>query len=86
METFNWRNGIRCERSLKSDKPILNNKNEIIDGLRLSHYESRKKSLNEVNESYVLKRSNQNPFLNNNYIKVINDQEKYLTPLNSSYE
>ena len=85
MESFNWRNGIRCERSLKCDKPILNNKNEIIDGLRMAHYESRKK--NEINNGYLIKRSGQNPFLTDkNYIKVIDDQEKYLMPLNSNYE
>ena len=84
MEVYSWSNGDKFERSLKKDKPILNNKNEIIDNLRSTKYESRKN--NSYNEGYIINRASQNPFFENkNYINVSDDQVKYLTPLNSNF-
>lgn len=85
MEIYSWSNGNKFERSLRKDKPILNNKNEIVDNLRTTKYESRKSD--DSNEGYIISRASQNPFFENrNYINVIDDQAKYLTPLNSNFD
>jgi len=93
MEAISWSSGEKSEKSFKKDKPILNDKAEIIDSLRnTAKYISRKdnrndeQKKNEIIERYLIRRTYQNPFLGNkDYINVIEDQQKYLTPLNSNF-
>tara|TARA_B100001121_G_C18556938_1_gene558413 strand:+ start:376 stop:660 length:285 start_codon:yes stop_codon:yes gene_type:complete len=91
METIIWKKGEEYIKTKREDKPILNNKNEVINNLPYrSTYQIKKKDLtdgekyNEVMKREMLVQTCQNPFLVKNYNEVIEDQEKFLIPVNSS--
>ncbi len=90
METVVWSYGDKFERTKKEDKPILNNKNEIIKNVPYrGEYNIRKRERNNQKDSEIMERemivqTYQNPFFNKNYNDVLDDQERYLKPRNSS--
>ena len=92
MDVLIWSNGERYERSRKNEKPQVVETIEINNSSRIEgEYIDRKKSRDNeerrqaILERSMIRRSYQNPFLmDKNYINVINDQEKYLMPLNSN--
>ena len=93
MENIVWSSGEKYEKTSKNDKPLLNDKNEIIHNIpNRSEYNIRKKErenegrINEIMERQMLIQTCQNPFLNKDFTEVLTDQEKYLIPQNSLTE
>ena len=93
MEVIVWSNGEKYEKSKKEQKPLLNDKNEIIHNVAFrGEYTIRKKDrINEQKRDEIMERSMltqtyQNPFLYKDFNDVISDQEKYLMPKNSLIE
>ena len=85
--------GVKFEKTQKNDKPILNNKNEIINNIPIRSSTTRnrdkiedEKYLKFIENRTLLNQSVKNPFLTKNFIDVINDQEKYLIPKDSFSE
>lgn len=82
-----WSNGEKYEKSYKNQKPIFNSNNEIIDNVIENKINSSKR--NEINNEKIQNRelishTYQNPFLNKNYVDVLDDQTKFLIPKNSN--
>jgi hypothetical protein len=82
-----WSNGEKYEKSYKNQKPIFNSNNEIIDNVIENKIKSSKR--NEINNEKIQNRelishTYQNPFLNKNYIDVLDDQTNFLIPKNSN--
>ena len=97
MEVIVWSTGEKYNKSNKTQKPILNSKNEIIHnviyrGEHISKKTDRENELkNELKREEIMERcmtaqSFQNPFLNKNFNYVLSDQQKYLIPQNSNHE
>ena len=94
MEIIVWQNGEKGQRSNKTQKPIFNFRDEVLDNPRSTEqYISRKKNREtaeqreEILERHMIRRSYQNPFFENlSYLNVLDDQNKYLTPTNSNYK
>ena len=91
METIVWKSGETFEKTLKKEKPLLNDKNEIIHNIPYrGEYNIRKKDRTnekrecEIMEREMLAQTCQNPFFNKNFNDVVFDQEKYLKPQSSS--
>ena len=75
------------EFSLENQKPIFNSNNENIDNVIENKIKSAKR--NEINNEKIQNRelishTYQNPFLNKNYIDVLDDQTNFLIPKNSN--
>lgn len=82
-----WSIGEKYEKSYKNQKPIFNSNNEIIDNVIENKIKSSKR--NEINNEKIQNRelishTYQNPFLNKNYIDVLDDQTNFLIPKNSN--
>ena len=84
-EQIMWCSGEKSKKTLKSQKPILNDKNEIINNIPIrGEYNDRKKAIiNEQRVEEIMGRkmavqTYQNPFLNKTFNDVLADQEKYL--------
>jgi hypothetical protein len=82
-----WSNGEKYEKSYKNQKPIFNSNNQIIDNVVENKINSSKR--NEINNEKIQNRelishTYQNPFLNKNYIDVLDDQTNFLIPKNSN--
>ena len=84
-EQIIWRSGEKSEKTPKSQKPILNDKNEIINNIPVrGEYNDRKKTIiNEQRIEEIMGRkmsvqTYQNPFFNKKFEDVLADQEKYL--------
>ena len=82
-----WSNGEKSEKSYKNQKPIFNSNNQIIDNVVENKINSSKR--NEINNEKIQNRelishTYQNPFLNKNYIDVLDDQTNFLIPKNSN--
>jgi len=82
-----WSNGEKYEKSYKNQKPIFNSNNQIIDNVIENKINSSKR--NEINNEKIQNRelishTYQNPFLNKNYIDVLDDQTNFLIPKNSN--
>ena len=84
-EQIVWRSGEKSEKTPKSLKPILNDKNEIINNIPVrGEYNDRKKTIiNEQRIEEIMGRkmavqTYQNPFFNKKFEDVLADQEKYL--------
>lgn len=82
-----WSNGEKYEKSYKNQKPIFNSNNKIIDNVIENKINSSKR--NEINNEKIQNRelishTYQNPFLNKNYIDVLDDQTNFLIPKNSN--
>tara|TARA_R110001599_G_C11984283_1_gene635259 strand:+ start:80 stop:370 length:291 start_codon:yes stop_codon:yes gene_type:complete len=82
-----WTNGEKYEKSYKNQKPIFNSNNKIIDNVIENKINSSKR--NEINNEKIQNRelishTYQNPFLNKNYIDVLDDQTNFLIPKNSN--
>lgn len=82
-----WSNGEIYEKSYKNQKPIFNSNNQIIDNVIENKINSSKR--NEINNEKIQNRelicyTYQNPFLNKNYIDVLDDQTNFLIPKNSN--
>ena len=93
MEEILWSSGEKYEKTSKDEKPLLNDKGEIIHNIiNRSEYNIRKKinddegRINEIMERQMIVQTCQNPFLNKNFSDVLLDQEKYLIPQNSQVE
>jgi len=91
MEVVVWASGDKFEKTKKTEKPLLNDKNEIIHNVPTrGEYTIRKKDrINEKREGEIMQREMmvqtfQNPFLNKDFNEVLSDQEKFLKPCNSS--
>ena len=91
MEVVVWASGDKFEKTKKTEKPLLNDKNEIIHNVPTrGEYTIRKKDrINEKREGEIMQREMmvqtfQNPFLNKDFNEVLSDQEKFLKPQNSS--
>ena len=85
MEQLIWCSGEKPEKTSKTQKPILNDKNEIINNIPIrGEYNDRKKAIsNESREKEIMGRkmavqTYQNPFFNKKFHEVLADQEKYL--------
>jgi hypothetical protein len=82
-----WTNGEKYEKSYKNQKPIFNSNNEIIDNVIENKITSSKR--NEINNEKIQNRelishTYHNPFLNKNYIDVLDDQTNFMIPKNSN--
>jgi hypothetical protein len=93
MSVIIWTSGEKFVRTKKEDKPILNEKNEIINNIPLRGETTRRgdkinpeKYQKFVDERPMIVQTYQNPFLSKNFTDVINDQEKFLIPKNSFSE
>lgn len=97
METIIWTNNQEYKKSKKEDKPITDDKNEIIHNVSYRSEEINKKKnfeenienskkIKELNERTFITRSFINPFLNKNYNDVLYDQHNFLIPKNSSFQ
>ena len=97
METIIWSKNEEYKKSKKEDKPITNEKNEVIYNVlyRGEHINKKKiledniensGKIQELNERIFTMREIQNPFLTKNYNDVLNDQHNFLIPKNSSAE
>ena len=95
MEVVKWSNGDKYERSLKREveKSIEKIEKECksrefpLGGLYVERNKHRiiENKSEEILNRNMIRRGYQNPFLEGkNYVNVINDQEKYLMPLNSN--
>lgn len=87
IEEKKWSNGEKYEKSYKNQKPIFNSNNQIIDNVIKNKINSSKR--NEINNEKIQNRelishTYQNPFLNKNYIDVLDDQTNFLIPKNSN--
>lgn len=82
-----WSNGEKYEKSYKNQKPIFNSKNQIIDNVIENNINILKKyeiNNNKIQNRELISHSYQNPFLNKNYIDVLDDQTNFLIPKNSN--
>ncbi len=93
MIELKWSKGEKFTKTNKTDKPILNNKNEIISNIPLRAEMTRNKEKFNINkyetflqERPMLVQTYQNPFLTKKFSDVINDQEKFLIPKDSFLE
>jgi len=93
MSIIIWSSGEKFVKTKKEDKPILNDKNEIINNIPLRSETTRigdkintEKYQKFVDERPMIVQTYQNPFLTKNFTDVINDQEKFLIPKNSFSE
>ena len=96
MEVVIWSSGEKFEKTNKNDKPLLNDKNQVIPNImniqNATEYNIRKKDkfneerINEIMERQIMSQSCQNPFLNKDFNDVLLDQEKYLIPQNSLHK
>tara|TARA_Y100000591_G_C21701186_1_gene628373 strand:- start:555 stop:839 length:285 start_codon:yes stop_codon:yes gene_type:complete len=93
MNTIILSYGEKFEKTKKSDKPILNNKNEIVNNIPIRSAMTRnrdkiedEKYINFIKNRSLLAQTVQNPFLTKKFIEVIDDQEKYLIPKDSFNE
>lgn len=82
-----WSNGEKYEKSYKNQRPIFNSNNQIIDNVIENKINSSKR--NEINNEKIQNRelishTYQNPFLNKNYVDVLDDQTNFLIPKNSN--
>jgi len=82
-----WSNGEKYEKSYKNQRPIFNSNNQIIDNVIENKINSSKR--NEINNEKIQNRelishTYQNPFLNKNFIDVLDDQTIFLIPKNSN--
>ena len=96
MEVITWSNGEKYEKSTKKTEILSeessnndsNNKNQLMKESEYIHRKKQRDNQNEGNEileRHQIRRGYQNPFLSEKtYINVINDQEKFLTTLNSN--
>jgi len=87
VEEKKWSNGEKYEKSYKNQKPIFNSNNQIIDNVIENKINSSKR--NEINNQKIQNRelithTYQNPFLNKNYVDVLDDQTNFLIPKNSN--
>lgn len=89
MINIRWSNGEEYKKSYKSDKPVLNSKNEIITNTILRGEQiDKKKNISiennntseELFERNLVTQTYINPFLNKSYNDVLIDQEKYMIP------
>jgi hypothetical protein len=82
-----WSNGEKYEKSYKNQKPILNSKNQIIDNVIENKINTLKKyeiNNNKIQNRELISHCYQNPFLNKNYIDVLDVQTNFLIPKNSN--
>ena len=93
MSTIVWSYGEKFEKTPKSQKPILNSKNEIITNItNRAEYNIKKKLKvddlreNEIMQREMLVRDCQNPFLNINHGEIVDIQDEFLIPKNSVFE
>lgn len=93
MAQIVWTHGEKFNKTKKDNRPILNNKNEIVNNipLRGETTRNRDKLQQDKLESFVQERpmlvqTYQNPFLTKDFSDVINDQEKFLIPKDSFIE
>ena len=87
MEEIKWTNGDKVNKSYKSQKPILNSDNKIVDNIIQSEYNvtNKKDEYNEkMNNRELMALTYKNPFLSKDYIDVLDDQRNFLIPKNSS--
>lgn len=93
MSIIIWSNGDKFIKTKREDKPILNDKNEIINNIPLRSETTRRgdkinpeKYKQFIDERPMIVQTCQNPFLSKDFKDVINDQEKFLIPKNSFCE
>ena len=93
MENRIWSFGEKFEKTPKSQKPILNDKNEIITNIiNRAEYNIKKKLKidnfreNEIMQREMLVRDCQNPFLNIKHGEIVDIQDEFLMPKNSIFE
>jgi hypothetical protein len=90
MEVIIWSSGDKCQKSHKSQKPLFDSNNKIIDNIpqRAETYTRKKDKINEekyqeIRDRPMLVQTCLNPFLSRDFNDVIGDQEKYLKSKNS---
>lgn len=93
MQEIIWRDGEKFQKTKKEDKPIVNKNNEIIKNIPLRAEMTRNRDKIDIDkyEDFIKDRpmivqTCLNPFLTKNFTDVINDQEKFLIPKDSSTE
>jgi len=65
---------------------ILQEGNEFINNNNNNNNKIREKQFEKMNEREMVAQTNLNPFLSNNYLEDLQNQEKFLTPQNSNLE
>jgi hypothetical protein len=98
MKQINWskKPWKEYKQSKKNDKPITNSENQIIHNVLYRGEQIHKKKnleesieninkVNELNQRKFITQTYINPFLNKEYNKVLEDQDKYLIPKNSNF-
>ena len=90
---FKWSPNIKdnlYKRSQLNEKHkyIGNNVMETIlqEGNEFNSNKIRENQFQKMNEREMLAQTNLNPFLSNNYLEDLQNQEKFLTPQNSNLE
>ena len=93
MYSLTWTNGDKMIRSTKNDKPILDNKEKVVDkpnSLENSYTRlnsRREEAYTKITERKMFNQTCQNPFLvGQDFSKVLDDQKKFLIPCNSNIE
>lgn len=93
MERVVWSTGEKYDISLKSDNPVFAPKKTVSEKvitsdehiLRRNYRENSKLHNEDYIDRQMIQRAHQNPFFNdNNYIDVLDAQDKFLTPINSN--
>jgi hypothetical protein len=93
MNVIIWSSGEKFNKTKREDKPILNDKNEIINNIPLRSETTRRgdkinpeKYQQFIDDRPMLAQTCQNPFFSKDFKDVINDQEKFLIPKDSFNE
>ena len=69
------------ETILQEGNEFINNNNNNNNNNKI-----REKQFEKMNEREMVAQTNLNPFLSNNYLEDLQNQEKFLTPQNSNLE
>tara|TARA_B100001059_G_scaffold193965_1_gene197930 strand:+ start:341 stop:661 length:321 start_codon:yes stop_codon:yes gene_type:complete len=69
------------ETILQEGNEFISNNNNINNNNKI-----REKQFEKMNEREMVAQTNLNPFLSNNYLEDLQNQEKFLTPQNSNLE
>ena len=90
MEVIVWTSGEKYQKTPKTQKPLFDSNNKIIDNVpqRAEIHTRKKEKINEeryqeIRDRPMLVQTCLNPFLTKDFNDVIGDQEKYLKPKNS---
>jgi len=86
MNNIIWKRGIRPIKSEKKNyiNPIDIALSETIDKDMINKYKFKDKLNNKLNDRFMIKQINNNPFFANSYLDDLNTQDKFLIPQSSN--